>query len=176
PKRAIVAGPGNPPVVVDATADIDNAARSIIAGAAFDNNLLCIGEKEIFPVEEIFDQLMASVGSNGGFRLNAQQVAKFTAKAFGPPKEAGGHHILNRDFIGKDPAWLASQIGVSVPADTQILFGETDELNPFVPEEQMMPFIPFVRATCTDHAIALAKKYEHGFGHTAIIHSKDVRT
>ncbi|MCP4784513.1 MAG: aldehyde dehydrogenase EutE [Fuerstiella sp.] len=176
PKRAIVAGPGNPPVVVDATADIDNAARSIIAGAAFDNNLLCIGEKEVFAVEEIFDRLMTAVGANGGFRLNAQQVALFTAKAFGPPKEAGGHHVLNRDFIGKDPAWLASQIGVSVPADTQILFGETEELNPFVPEEQMMPFIPFVRATCTDQAIALAKKYEHGFGHTAIIHSKDVRT
>ncbi|MEO2019785.1 MAG: aldehyde dehydrogenase family protein [Fuerstiella sp.] len=176
PKRAIVAGPGNPPVVVDATADIDNAARSIVAGAAFDNNLLCIGEKEIFAVEEIFDQLMAAVGSNGGFRLNAQQVAQFTSKAFGPPKEAGGHHVLNRDFIGKDPAWLAAQIGVNVPANTQILFGETDELNPFVPEEQMMPFIPFVRATCTDHAIALAKEYEHGFGHTAIIHSNDVRT
>jgi aldehyde dehydrogenase len=176
PKRAIVAGPGNPPVVVDATADIDNAARSIVAGAAFDNNLLCIGEKEIFAVEEIFDQLMSSVASNGGFRLNAQQTAEFTARAFGPPKEAGGHHVLNRDFIGKDPAWLASQIGVSVPANTQILFGETDEHNPFVPEEQMMPFIPFVRATCTDHAIDLAKKHEHGFGHTAIIHSKDVRT
>lgn len=176
PKRAIVAGPGNPPVVVDETADINNAAKSIVAGAAFDNNLLCIGEKEIFAVNAIFDQLMNAMGQHGGYRLNAQQVAQFTALAFGPPKEPGGHHVLNRDFIGKDPAWLAAQIGLTVPADTQVLYGETDEHNPFVPEEQMMPFLPFVRANCADHAIQLAKEYEHGFGHTAIIHSRDVRT
>jgi aldehyde dehydrogenase len=91
PKRAIVAGPGNPPVVVDATADIDNAAKSIVAGAAFDNSLLCISEKEVFAVKEIFDQLMNAVSNHGGYRLNAAQVAAFTAKAFGPPKEPGGH-------------------------------------------------------------------------------------
>ncbi len=176
PKRAIVAGPGNPPVVVDATADINNAAKSIVAGAAFDNNLLCIGEKEVFAVKEIFDQLMNAVGTNGGYRLNAAQVVQFTAKAFGPPKEPGGHHVLNRDYIGKDASWLAAQIGLSIPASTQILYGETDEHNPFVTEEQMMPFVPFVRANCADQAISLAKKYEHGFGHTAIIHSRDVHT
>ncbi len=176
PKRAIVAGPGNPPVVVDATADIDNAAKSIVAGAAFDNSLLCISEKEIFAVKEIFDQLMTAVSSHGGYRLNATQVAAFTAKAFGPPKEPGGHHVLNRDFIGKDASWLAAQIGLNIPVSTLILYGETDEHNPFVTEEQMMPFIPFVKANCSDHAIALARKYEHGFGHTAIIHSRDVHT
>ncbi|MFY9256164.1 MAG: aldehyde dehydrogenase family protein [Fuerstiella sp.] len=176
PKRAIVAGPGNPPVVVDATADINNAAKSIVDGAAFDNNLLCIAEKEVFAVNEIFDQLMTAVGQNGGYRLNAQQVAQFTAKAFSPPKDASDHYHLNRDFIGKDASWLAAQIGVNVPANTLILYGETDEHNPFVPEEQMMPFVPFVRARCADHAIDLAKKYEHGFGHTAIIHSRDLAT
>ena len=176
PKRAIVAGPGNPPVVVDATADINNAAKSIVDGAAFDNNLLCIAEKEVFAVNEIFDQLMTAVGQNGGYRLNANQVAQFTAKAFSPPKDASDHYHLNRDFIGKDASWLAAQIGVNVPANTLILYGETDEHNPFVPEEQMMPFVPFVRARCADHAIDLAKKYEHGFGHTAIIHSRDLAT
>lgn len=175
-KRAIVAGPGNPPVVVDETADIDNAAASIVAGAAFDNNLLCIGEKEVFVVNSVFDKLMTAVGQNGGYQLNAQQVAAFTAKAFSPPKDASDHYHLNRDFIGKDPAFLAAQIGLNVPANTQILYGETDEHNPFVPEEQMMPFVPFVRANCADHAIDLAKKYEHGFGHTAMIHSRNVRT
>ena len=174
PKRAIVAGPGNPPVVVDTTADINNAAKSIVEGAAFDNNLLCISEKEVFAVESIFDQLMAAVSKNGGYRLDAQQVAAFTKKAFAPPKEAGGHWQLNRDYIGKDAAWLAAQIGMKVPAETQILFGETDEHNPFVAEEQMMPFVPFVKANCVDHAIHLAKIYEHGFGHTAIVHSRDV--
>ena len=176
PKRAIVAGPGNPPVVVDETADIENAARSIVAGAAFDNNLLCIGEKEVFAVSSIFDSLMNAVGRNGGYRLNTQETARLTALAFTPPQTPGGHHVLNRDFIGQDASWLAGQIGLSVPQDIQILFSETDEQNPFVPTEQMMPFIPFVRVSDVDRCIALAKKYEHGFGHTAIIHSTNVNT
>ena len=175
PKRAIVAGPGNPPVVVDQTADLENAARSIVAGAAFDNNLLCIGEKEVFAVGSIFDSLLTAVSRNGGYQLNAQQTAQLTL-AFGPPKEPGGHAVLNRDFIGQDASWLAAQIGLTVPQNTQILFGETTTDNPFVPEEQMMPFVPFVRASNVDQAIALAKEYEHGFGHTAIIHSTNVRT
>jgi aldehyde dehydrogenase len=174
-KRAIVAGPGNPPVVVDETADLENAARSIVAGAAYDNNLLCIGEKEVFAVNSIFDKLMEAIGRQGGYCLNAQQVQQLTAIAFSPPNEPGGHHVLNRDLIGKDAAVLAGLIGVSVPAGTQILYGETDTSNPYVPEEQMMPFVPFVRADDAAHAIAMAKQFEHGFGHTAMIHSRDVR-
>lgn len=173
-KRAVVAGPGNPPVVVDETADIDNAAKSIVAGAAFDNNLLCIGEKEVFAVQSIFDQLMDAVGRHGGYRLNSQQVAQLTKLAFAPPKEPGGHPVLNRDFIGQDAAVLARHIGLEIPAQTEILYGETDTNNPFVPEEQMMPFIPFVRARDTMHAIELAHEFEHGYGHTAIIHSRNV--
>ncbi len=173
-KRAVVAGPGNPPVVVDDSADIENAAKSIVAGAAFDNNLLCIGEKEVFAVQSIFDQLMEAVGRHGGYRLNAQQTEALTKLAFAPPKEPGGHPVLNRDFIGADPAVLAQHIGLSIPQNTEILYAETDTSNPFVPEEQMMPFIPFVRARDTMHAIELAYEFEHGFGHTAIIHSRNV--
>jgi aldehyde dehydrogenase len=173
-KKAVVAGPGNPPVVVDETADLDKAAASIVAGAAYDNNLLCIGEKEVFAVEPIFDRLMDAVGRHGGYRLNASQVAQLTGIAFTQDKEHGKKHLLNRELIGQDAAVLAQKIGLSVPAGTQILYGETDESNPFVPEEQMMPFVPFVRAKNVDHAIELAHKYEHGFGHTAIIHSRNV--
>lgn len=174
-KKAVVAGPGNPPVVVDETADIENAAKSIVAGAAFDNNLLCIGEKEVFAVNDIFDSLMDAMSRHGGYRLNAQQVEALTKLAFAPPKEPGGHHQLNRDMIGKDAAVLAEMIGLQVPAGTQLLYGETDTSNPFVPEEQMMPFIPIVRARDAQQAIELAYEFEHGFGHTAIIHSRNVR-
>ena len=175
-KRAIVAGPGNPPVVVDETADVDNAAASIVQGAAYDNNLLCIGEKEVFAVESVFDRLMDAVGTNGGYRLNSLQIQQLTAIAFKPPEQPEGHWILNRDLIGKDPAILAQLIGLSVPPETQILYGETETSNPFVPEEQMMPFVPFVRARNAEHAIEMAREFEHGFGHTAIIHSRNVRT
>ena len=175
-KRAIVAGPGNPPVLVDETADLDNAARSIVTGAAFDNNLLCIGEKEVFAVESIFDKLMDAMGRHGGFRLNAQQIDALTKVSFAPPKEAGGHWQLNRDLVGKDPQVLADAIGLKLPGGVQLLYGETDTRNPFVPEEQMMPFVPFVRCRNAQEGIDLCVEFEHGYGHTAVIHSRNVRT
>jgi aldehyde dehydrogenase len=174
PKRAIVAGPGNPPVVVDETADLDRAARSIVAGAAYDNNLLCIGEKEVFAVASVFEELCDAMTLHKAFQLDAKQIDALTKAAFVPGE--GGKLILNKDLIGQDAAVLARAAGVSVPADTELLFGETDESHPFVDHEQMMPFVPFVRVPDVDTAIALAKKYEHGFKHTAIIHSRNVET
>lgn len=174
-KKAVVAGPGNPPVVVDETACLENAAKSIITGAAFDNNLLCIGEKEVFAVESIFDDLMKQMGRFGGYQLTAAQIDALTKIAFTPPKDAKDHHHVNKDFVGKDAAYLAEMIGVKVPVGTQLLYGETDESNPFVPEEQMMPFVPFVRAKNVNHAIELALEYEHGFRHTSLIHTRNVR-
>jgi aldehyde dehydrogenase len=176
PKRAIVAGPGNPPVVVDETADLDNAARCIVMGAAYDNNLLCIGEKEVFAVASIFDELMQTMTRYKAVRLDANQIEALTKAAFvkGPDEK---HPLApNKELLGQDAAVLAERIGLKVPPDTELLFGETTETNPFVPEEQMMPFVPFVRAADVDAAIALAKKYEHGFKHTAIIHSRNVET
>jgi aldehyde dehydrogenase len=170
-RRAIVAGPGNPPVVVDATACLENAAQSIVDGAAFDNNLLCIGEKQVFAVAEIFDKLMETVGRHGGFRLSTGQIEALTKAAF-PMGQDGTVH-LNKDLIGKDPAVLAQHAGVNVPKGTQVLYGETGYEQPFVGHEQMMPFIPFVRVSNVDRAIALAKESEHGFGHTAVLHSRD---
>lgn len=172
PKRAVVAGPGNPPVVVDETADLDNAAKSIIAGAAYDNNLLCIGEKEVFAVASIFDELMTAMTRYRAIQLDAKQIEALCKIAF--VKDDKGHELVNKDLIGRDAAVLAQAIGLSVPADTELLFGETTEANPFVDHEQMMPFVPFVRSRDLDTAIALAKKYEHGFKHTSIIHSRNV--
>ncbi len=174
PKRAIVAGPGNPPVVVDETADLDNAARCIVKGAAYDNNLLCIGEKEVFAVAVIFDELMDVMSRHRALRLDKNQIASLTKAAFVPGD--AGKLSVNKDLIGLDAAVLAKHAGVSAPAGTEILYGETDEGHAFVEHEQMMPFVPFVRAADADAAIALAKKYEHGFKHTAIIHSRNVET
>ncbi len=170
-RRAIVAGPGNPPVVVDATACLENAARAIVEGAAFDNNLLCIGEKQVFAVADIFEKLMDAVARSGGFRLQPQQIDALTRAAF--VKGDDGKLHLNKDLIGKDPAVLGRFAGVEVPKGTQILFGETGEDHPFVENEQMMPFIPFVRVPNVDRAIDLARKSEHGYGHTAVLHSRD---
>jgi len=172
-KRAIVAGPGNPPVVVDETANIENAAKCIVAGAAFDNNLLCIGEKQVFAVASIFDQLMSAFSRNKGFILNASQIEALTKKAFTIGEKDGKPHV-NKDLVGKDPRVLAEAAGVSIPADTEILVGETDSNHHFVQVEQMMPFVPIVRVSDVSKAIDLAIESEHGYRHTAIIHSNNL--
>lgn len=175
-KRAVVAGPGNPPVVVDETADLDRAARSIIAGGAYDNNLLCIAEKEVFAVDSIFDDLMAAMERAGAVRLNATEIDRLTAVAITQVGEgARRHDVAAKDFIGQDAAVLARAAGREIPADTMMVFGETDCTNPFVPVEQMMPFVPFVRCSCVDDAIAKAKHFEHGFRHTAILHTNNLK-
>lgn len=175
-KRAVVAGPGNPPVVVDETADLDRAAKAIIQGASFDNNLLCISEKEVFVVDKVFDQMMQAMERAGAVRLNSSQVDKLTKAAIVSVGEGDDKHdVPSKDFLGKDASVLAKGAGVTVDPKCELLFGETDESNPFVPVEQMMPFLPFVRCRNVDEAIAKAKEAEHGFRHTAIIHSNNVR-
>ncbi len=174
PKRAIVAGPGNPPVVVDETADLENAAKSIVAGAAYDNNLLCIGEKMVFAVAGIFDELMEAMTRHKAVKLDAKQIEALTKAAF--VKDDKGHEHVNKDLVGQDAAVLAAKIGLNVPPETELLFGETNDSHPFVDHEQMMPFVPFVRTPDVGTAIALAKKWEHGFKHTSIIHSRNVET
>ncbi|HUT09972.1 MAG TPA: aldehyde dehydrogenase family protein [Thermoguttaceae bacterium] len=175
-KRAIVAGPGNPPVVVDETADLDRAARCIIQGGAYDNNLLCIAEKQVFVVDSVFDAMMAAMERAGALRLNAAEIDALTRVAITTVGEGENRHdVPAKEFLGKDAAVLAQGIGRRIPGGVELLFGETDESNPFVPVEQMMPFIPFVRARNIDHAIDMAHRSEHGFRHTAMIHSNNVR-
>jgi aldehyde dehydrogenase len=177
-KRVIAGGPGNPPVVVDETADLDRAARCIIEGAAFDNNLLCIGEKEVFVVASVADAFIAAMRRAGAYQLDAAAIDRLTKAAFTFEGGGGGcaRAHVKKDLVGKDVAVLAAAAGVRVPPNTDLLFGETDEDHPFVVEEQMMPFIPIVRVKDVDAAIAAAVKAEHGYRHTAIIHTNNVET
>jgi len=175
-KRAVVAGPGNPPVVVDDSADLDNAARSIIRGGAYDNNLLCIAEKEVFVVAKVFDRMMEAMERAGAVRLNAREIDTLTKNAIIQVGEGEHKHDAPaKDFLGQDAAVLAKGAGKHVSDKVELLFGETDVSNPFVPVEQMMPFVPFVRCRDVDEAIARAKEAEHGFRHTSIIHSNNVK-
>jgi len=175
-KRVIAAGPGNPPVVVDETADLDAAARAIVQGASFDNNLLCIGEKEVFVVAAVAGAFMSALKRAGAHEIDEPAVERLARAAFrleGNGKGCGRAH-LRTDLIGKDAAVLAAAAGVRVPPGTPLLFGETREDHPFVQEEQMMPFLPVVRVPDVDAAIAAAKRAEHSYRHTALMHSRDV--
>ena len=176
-KRAICAGPGNPPVFVDDTCCATRAAKAIIQGAAFDNNLLCIGEKQVFVLDHVADKLMAEMAKHGGVRLNSNQLERLTKAAFTFKEGQGGgcaHASVNRDFIGKDPSVLAQAAGADIKPDTQLLFAETDAKHPFVEEEQMMPMLPIVRVKSVEEGIERSLESEHGYKHTSIIHSHDV--
>ncbi len=176
-KRAICAGPGNPPVLVDNTACPDRAARCIIQGASYDNNLLCIGEKEVFVLNQVADKLMTAMEKHGAVRLNSAQLERLTKASFSFKEGHGAgcpEPVLNRDLVGKDATVLAQIAGINVPDKTPLLFAETDASHAFVMEEQMMPFIPIVRVKDVAEGVVASKNAEHAYRHTAIIHSHDI--
>ena len=175
-KRAICAGPGNPPVIVDGTGNIAKAAANVITGGAFDNNLLCIGEKQVFVLEHVADRFMNELASAGAAKLTSTQLSKLTAEAFTDSKDAGGcsHAVLNRKLVGADAAVLAQHAGAKVAVDTPLLFAETDAEHVFVMEEQMMPMLPVIRVKDFNAAVDAAAKSEHGYKHSCVIHSLNV--
>jgi aldehyde dehydrogenase len=170
-KRAICAGPGNPPAVVDETARLDQAARDIITGGAYDNNLLCIGEKEVFVVDAVYNDFLRAFKEAGAFQLSTNQLADLTAQTF--PEEKG-RVVLSRAMIGLDAPALAEKAGAKAPPDCRMLFAETEADHLFVIEEQMTPMVPVVRVRNVEEGIAMAKKAEHGFKHSSMIHSLNV--
>jgi propionaldehyde dehydrogenase len=168
-KKAIGAGAGNPPAVVDETADIEKAAADIVNGCSFDNNLPCIAEKEIIAVCQIADRLIEALRKNGAYLMDdpalLAKLEKLVLNDRGGPQTA---------CIGKSAAWLLGQIGVAAADCTKIILMEVPKAHPFVQEELMMPILPLVRVADVDEAITVAIEVEHGNRHTAIMHSTNV--
>jgi acyl-CoA reductase-like NAD-dependent aldehyde dehydrogenase len=171
-KKVIAAGPGNPPVVIDETADLERAAERITVSASFDNNILCTAEKEIFVVDKAFDRFMNAMEKRGNKKLLPSQIEQLAQKVF---VNKDGHVTLNRDFVGKNADVLARELGLTVPEKTPLLFGETGTTHIFVQHEQLMPFIPVVRVRDFDHGVSCALEAEHGFGHTASVFTNDMQ-
>jgi len=173
-KRAVCAGPGNPPVVVDETADIEQAGRDVVVGGSFDNNIVCTTEKETFAVAAIHDELIQVMTRNGALKLNSWQFERLwkavTVKDRGPRKYAD----MNKAFIGKNASVLLAEIGISAGPEVRQIVVEVDQNHPAVWSEQMMPIMPVVKVTNADEAIDLAVEAEHGFRHTAVMHSKNL--
>lgn len=182
-KKAIGAGAGNPPAIVDETADIEKAARDIIAGCSFDNNLPCIAEKEVIAVGSIGHELITYMQKYGAYLISGAAIGRLmdvimTSKeekiAEGCTERIKKVYGINKDFVGKDAKYILSKIGIDVPDSIRVIICETGPEHPFVMEELMMPVLPIVQVKDIDEAIALAVKVEHGNRHTAIMHSKNV--
>ena len=168
-KKAIGAGAGNPPVVVDETANIEKAAKDIVDGCSFDNNLPCIAEKEIIAVDDIADYLIFNMKKHGAYEIKDKAtidklVELVTKDGKGPKTE----------FVGKSAQYILDKVGITVGPEIKVILMEADEFHPFVQEELMMPILPLVRVKDVDMAIDMAVRVEHGFRHTAIMHSRNV--
>jgi aldehyde dehydrogenase len=171
PKPVIAAGPGNPPVLIDETADLERAAREITWSAGFDNNILCIAEKEVFVVDSVFGRWMKALENAGNTRLTSAQMDALAARALA---KDGPNWVIRRDFVGRDAAVLASALSLAVPPDAPLLFGETIREHPWVAAEQLTPCIPVVRVRDFEDGIAACLGAEHGYEHTASVFTADL--
>jgi acyl-CoA reductase-like NAD-dependent aldehyde dehydrogenase len=175
-KRAILAGPGNPPVVVDETADLELAGREIVRGASFDNNLICTDEKEVFVVASVADALLEAMRRAGGYVLAAHELTRLERLIFSQARHDGTPGRVNPEWIGRDAGAILGAIGIANLDHVRLVVADVPVEHSLVWTEQMMPVMPVSRVPDVDRAITLAVKAEHGFGHTASIFSRNVDT
>ena len=173
-KKAITAGPGNPPSVVDETADLDKAARDLILGASLDNNIICTDEKEVIAVALITDRLKEAFAHAGAVVLQPHQTERLRTllleKENGPRKYA----VIHRAYVGKNVDVLLRDAGIPCDPTRRLAVCEVDADHPFLWTEMMMPVLPLTRVRTVDEAIDLALEVEHGFRHTASMHSRNI--
>lgn len=171
-KRLMAAGPGNPPVLIDETADIEKAGKGIVDGASFDNNIMCTCEKEIIAVDAIADRLKEALKKNHAYELTANERVKLEEVIL--KKHDNGKISVNRDWIGKDAYLIAKKAGLNIPKTVRLLFAETSKDHPFAQKELMMPVLSFIRVPDADTGIDTAVELEKGNRHTAIMYSKNL--
>ena len=167
-KKVIAAGPGNPPVIVDETADIIKAGKDIVDGASFDNNVLCVAEKECFIVNSVFDQLLSEMQKNGAWLIKGSDIDKIVQTVL---IYKDGKYVINRDFVGRDATYIMDRSGVAYSGKPRLVIAEVMKDHPFVTVEMLMPVLGCVRCDCVNQAIDRAVEAERGCWHSALMHS-----
>jgi acyl-CoA reductase-like NAD-dependent aldehyde dehydrogenase len=173
-KRAICAGPGNPPVVVDETADINKAGRDIVLGASTDNNIICTDEKEVLAVASIADALIASMARQGAVVIPKDRLGELEKVVFEEMRGPRQKGRINKTLIGKNASVILAKMGITVPDSVRLVVVEVTEDHPLLWSEQMMPVMPVCRVSDANRAIDLAVQVESGNRHTAVMHSKNL--
>ncbi len=171
-KKCIGAGAGNPPVIVDETADAVLAAKKIYEGASFDNNILCFAEKEVFVVDTNYDAFLQNIQKEGAYLVSTSQTEQLVEKCL--KRKPDGSYEVNKDYVGKSAEYILNQISITPSKDCRLVICEVSKTHPFVLVEQMMPILPIVRCSDFKEAENAAVVAEHGNRHTASIFSKDV--
>ncbi len=167
-KKVIGAGAGNPPVIVDKTANIKQAAQEIFKGASFDNNILCIAEKEVFIEKEAYIDFIYHMVGEGAFLLDKANLQKVMNLVF-----TQNNHVA-KEWVGKDAGKILEAIGMHDKLDCKLLICEVEHNHPLVLTEQLMPILPIVKCNNLDEAIKYALVAEKGNRHTASMFSQSI--
>ncbi len=167
---AIGVGPGNVPVLVDATADLVKTATRIIESKSFDNSILCTNESVVIAEESIADKLLAAFSREGAYVLKDDERDAVRNTIF-----HDGH--FNTKMVGKDATWIAEQAGIKVPAKTKVLIAPFELAVPEEPlaHEKLCPVLGFIRVPTASRGIDIARAILRiaGSGHSAAIHSSN---
>jgi aldehyde dehydrogenase len=170
-KRVVAAGPGNPPVVVDETADIPKAVKDVFEGASFDNNILCVGEKAVVCTEAALRPFMDEMRKLPTYELTASELAALMQQIV---LVDSGKPRMNGKFVGRNASILLESIGIRGREDVYLLDCQVPGDHQLLFLEQMMPVLPVTTAPNVNAAIDLALEIEQGFGHSAMMHSRDL--
>jgi propionaldehyde dehydrogenase len=173
-KKTIAAGPGNPPVVIDETADLMQAARDVVLGSSFDNNVMCTCEKEVFIVDRVYREFREKLARQPVYELSPRQLDELTKVIFQAPPVGKTKLVLNASLVGLNACDIAKTIGIDLTREVRLLVAEVPEDHPLVMQEQMMPVLPLVRTRDVEEAVKLALKAEGERFHTAVMHSHDI--
>jgi len=160
--------------VVDATADVAKAARDVVHGAGFDNNVICVDEKEVFVVASVADEFIAEMRRCGAYLVDQAELRRLEKEIFTEMPPPRTHGAVNKDLVGKNAGEILGRIGVRQGPECPLVIADVPEDHPLVWSEQLMPVLPVVRVPDVDRAIGLAREAEHGFGHSASMHSRDI--
>jgi len=171
-KKVIAAGPGNPPVIVDDTADIKKAAKDIVDGASFDNNVVCIAEKEVFAYANIIDELVAQMQQNGAYLVSGADIDKIVNTVL---VKQNDQYVINRKYVGRNAGVILKDSGVSYTGDPRLVIARVDKNHPFVRTEMLMPVLGICSVKDIDEAVEEALCAEQGRQHSAMIHSTNIK-
>ena len=167
---AIGVGPGNAPVLVDDTADIDKAAKRIIESKSFDNSALCTNESVLIALESIDKRLCQALRQNGAYICDADDVERLRRYLF---HDRG----FNVETVGRDAVWIAKECGIRVPENIKVLVAPIGQIGVEEPlsREKLCPVLAYHVVRTRSQAISQARAVLRiaGAGHSAAIHTSD---
>lgn len=170
-KPAIGVGPGNTPIIVDSTANIELAASSVIQSKCFDNGMICASEQSVIVLSDVYSAFKAELIKRGAYFLS-----KADTKKVGETIIINGS--VNAKIVGQRPVTIAKMAGVEIPEASRIMVGEVEsvELSEPFAHEKLSPVLAMYKAKTFEEAVDKAEKLvtDGGYGHTSGIYVDEI--